>query len=195
MAMIKFFECFNDVLICLADGKDYRLNEICEFVAKQKNLSTEDRIMRLEKSGQTVLSNRVGWARTYLKMAGLVEYPHRAFARITAEGRKVLTENQTVDLNFLKKYKSFNDFQSRSKDGGEVESPTDEPKSETPEEQIKTAFLQINATLADEILDEIIKLSPVLFEKLALKLLEKMGYGGTLDGSGIVTKTIRRRRN
>jgi len=186
--MLKFNECFKDILLCLADGNARRKNEICEFIAEQKNLSIEERNMRLEKSGQTVLDNRVGWARTYLKMAGLIEYPQRAFAQITSEGSKALLTNQKIDLNFLEKYESFRKFQSRSSKKANCLflDIANKPQTNeiTPEEQIKTAFTQIDAILVSEILDEIINLAPTSFEKLTLELLNKMGYGG----SGIVTK-------
>ena len=189
MAIPKFKECFNDFLLCLADGEPRKITDICEFIAKQKNLSDEDRAVTLN-SGQRSFNNRVGWARTYLKMAGLVYYPKFSFVQITAEGKNVLSQNQIINLDFLKKYESFKKFQSRSsseKDDGEISDEINK-NDPSPHEQIETAFLQINAQLADEIIDEIFKLTPALFEKLTLRLLEKMGYGGTLSGIGTVTK-------
>jgi restriction system protein len=189
MAMIKFYECFKEVLICLSDGKSRKMVEICEFVAKRKNLSEEERNMKLEKSGQGVFYNRIGWARTYLKMAGLVYYPEYAFVQITDEGKKVLAENpEEIDVKYLSRYESFREFQKRSQ--RDTKSRVDNDVAEEnqieqpPEELIENAFLQINKQLANEILDEIFKLPPTLFEKLTLRLLNKMGYGG----SGAVTK-------
>ena len=191
MAIPKFKECFTDFLLCLADGEIRHIGEIIEFVAKQKNLSDEDRALTLN-SGQRSFNNRVGWARTYLKMAGLIYYPKYGYIQITDEGKKVLAQNQNIDLNFLKRYESFRNFQNRSsseKNDGEVIDIIDDNKNAlSPQEQIETAFSQINAQLADELLDEILKITPALFEKLTLRLLEKMGYGGTLGGIGTVTK-------
>ena len=184
MAMIKFHECFNYVLLCLADDNPRKMTEICEFVAKQKDISEEEQAIKLEKSGQSVFYNRVGWARTYLKKAGLIEYPKRSYVKITDEGKKVLAENQTVDLNFLRKYESFRNFQAGPSAKRNNEEILDITNETTPEEIIEDVFLQINKQLAGEILDEILKLTPALFEKLTLRLLNKMGYGG----SGVVTK-------
>ena len=192
MAIPKFKECFNDFLLCLADGEIRQIGEIVEFVANQKNLSDEDRAITLN-SGQRSFNNRVGWARTYLKMAGLIYYPKYGFIQITDEGKKVLSQNQNIDLEFLKQYESFKKFiysMSPAK-GNDKNNTLDDGTNkleQSPEELMETAFSQINASLANEILAEIIKLSPALFEKLTLRLLQKMGYGGTLDGIGTVTK-------
>ena len=189
MAIPKFKECFNDVLLFLVDGKSHKTSEICKFVANQKNLSDEERNMRFEKSGQRVLNNRIGWAQTYLKMAGLIEYPEYGMVQITNEGKKALNENQIIDLDYLKRYKSFNDFLASFTPKKENDNPTDitnDKPEQSPEELIENAFLQINKQLANEILDEILKFTPAIFEKLTLRLLNKMGYGG----SGTVKKCL-----
>lgn len=191
MAMIKFHECFKDMLLCLSDRKPRKMSEVCDLVAERKNISEKERAIRLEKSGQSVFNNRVGWARTYLKMAGLLFYPKYSFVQITDEGIKLLNENpDIIDVKYLTKYESFIEFQNRSPIGKEnknkvVDDISEENQIEqSPEELIENAFLRINKQLAGEILDEILKLTPMIFEKLTLLLLQKMGYGG----SGTVTK-------
>ena len=178
MAIPAFQEFFKDILLCLTDGELHTVDNIRAFAAEQKKLSKEDLELSLA-NGCSVFVNRIAWAQKHLKAAGLIEYPRRTIMRITDEGRRVLIENQTIDLDLLKKYKSLRNFQSHCSSGEETIK-----NSLSPHEQIETAFSQINIQLADEILDELLKLTPALFEKLTLQLLNKMGYGG----SGTVTK-------
>ena len=51
-------------------------------------ISGEDRARMLPSGAQTVLTNRLNWARAYLLRAGLIELPRRGHCRITARGRK-----------------------------------------------------------------------------------------------------------
>lgn len=50
-------------------------------------------------------------------------------------------------------------------------------QDQDPEELMKETHLQMMNSLADEILDYIVTLTPLQFEKLVLQLLTKMGYG------------------
>lgn len=43
--------------------------------------------------------------------------------------------------------------------------------------RMRSAFNKINQSLADDILSEVMKLSPTAFEKMVLDLMAKMGYG------------------
>lgn len=58
--------------------------------------------------------------------------------------------------------------------------------SKTPQDILDEAFQQINTTLADDLLSEIMKQPPAFFEHLVVKLLTQMGYGGSVDDAGTV---------
>jgi restriction system protein len=73
-----------------SDEKQHSLKECIEYLTRHFNL-TEDEQKRLLPSGkQTIFFNRVGWSRTHLKKAGLLEYPSRAFFQITSRGLELL---------------------------------------------------------------------------------------------------------
>lgn len=63
-----------------------------------------------------------------------------------------------------------------------------EEKDESPIEALDAAYSQVNATLASQLMDEVMKLTPVEFERLVVKLLLKMGYGSGIDDAGMVTQ-------
>jgi restriction system protein len=63
-----------------------------------------------------------------------------------------------------------------------------EVKDESPLEVLESAYAQVTATLASQLMDEVMKLTPVEFERLVVKLLLRMGYGNGIDDAGLVTQ-------
>lgn len=187
VAIPKYFEMHKPILQCLADGGDHTLKELKSGVVKAFHLSEEDLAQLLPSGRQTYFANRVGWARTYLKKAGLIESPSKGVFRITPEGLRVLQEDPIViDNAYLMRYDSFRAFTAPSIP--DTTTPPQEDKDETPDDVLETAFNQINKSLAEDILAEVMKLSPTAFEKLVLDLMAKMGYG-TFANAATLTAT------
>ena len=169
MAVPKFFEFFEAFLRALQDGDLHTAKEV-----------------RIKVAEDMQFGNRVNWARTYLNKAGLIETPLRGRYKITDEGKKALTSGEKIDLKYLEKYDAFKAFHSATTEGAQED--TEEASNESPMESLDAAFKQVNATLASELMDEIMKLSPTEFEKLVVKLLLQMGYGSGIDDAGMVTQ-------
>ncbi|MBS1523019.1 MAG: restriction endonuclease [Bacteroidetes bacterium] len=172
----------------VADRKTYLFKDIVELLAREFELS-EDELKELLPSGQAFLfSNRVGWARTYLKKAGLIDSPKRGTLAITSRGLNILKENpKKIDNILLRRFSEFVDFQSYKK--GEDDKPVSsevlqEADQQTPEETIENSYHAIRQSLAQELLDTVRKLSPLFFERLVVELLVKMGYGGSIKDAG-----------
>jgi len=116
MPIPDFQSCMLPLLRYVADGQSYRLKDAVEALSKKFELSSDERSQMLPSKGQTIFENRVAWARSYLKQAQLLEYPQRGFLRITTEGKRVISSGvDRVDTKYLKKYPSFQAFQSRTK--------------------------------------------------------------------------------
>jgi restriction system protein len=96
----------------LKDKKEYRLQDLYTILANHFNLSSDEIAETLPSGKQTLLVNRVGWARTYLDKAGLIKVVRRAVFQITEEGLRVLDNpNITkIDRKYLTKYPNFNEF-------------------------------------------------------------------------------------
>ena len=191
MSVPKYFEMHKPILQFLSDQKTHTLKEIKQYVAKEFKLTEGDMEEMLPSGRQTYFSNRVGWARTYLKKAGLIDSPAKASFRITTEGQAVLVENPPViDNHFLSRYESFREFTrpTMSEDTQAQENGQNENDSETPDDIFENAFEKINQGLADDILTEVMKLTPVAFERLVLDLMKKMGYG-TFPNAAAMTAT------
>ena len=171
------------------DNEEHSLREAINHLAQLFDLSQEEQKELLPSGRQATFNNRVGWARTYLKKAGLVKYTRRAHFQITERGLEVLQQNPNkIDNQYLKQFPSFRDFQARSntskKDATKPVIENGAETSTTPEENIEAAYLRVRQELADELIETIKSCSPQFFEQLVVDLLVKMGYGGTRKDAG-----------
>jgi restriction system protein len=166
------------------DGQEHFLRDSVEHLADDFNLSEEERKELLPSGQQAVFFNRVGWARTYLKQAGLLETTRRAYFRITDRGRQVLSTNPVkLDAKYLEKFPEFLEFKARVKDKNE---DNDQLliTGQTPDESLESAYQKVRKELTEELLKQIKQCTPTFFEKLVIDLLVKMGYGGTRREAG-----------
>jgi restriction system protein len=186
MAVPKYDELMKPLLMVVKDGKVYKVKDVAAMLAQRLNLSSKDLDEILPSGRQTVFRNRVGWAKTYLKKAGLLDSPARATIVITEAGRKVAEENpDKIDSKYLEQFPSFVDFTSAPDpiDSNHPAPPIPKPTDLTPDDQLEDAYKQINASLASDLLSEVLKITPYTFEKLVVDLLSKMGYGTVAYGS------------
>ncbi|MCH1981162.1 restriction endonuclease [Ruminococcus sp. OA3] len=180
-----YFEMHKPFLEVLKDGECHELKEIKKYVAELLKLTEEDMAALLPSGRQKVFANRISWAGTYLKKAGLISSPGRAVFVITEEGKRVLQENpEVIDNAYLLRYESFREFWRGA--SPQAEAPEEIAEVETPDDIFEGAFQKIRENLADEVLNEVMKLSPVMFEKMVLDLLLKMGYGA-FENAGQLT--------
>lgn len=178
MSVPKYFEMHKPTLKFLSDGKIHTSREIKAFLIDYFHLSNEDVMLLLPSGRTTYFSNRASWARTYLKNAGLIESPAKGKFIITEEGKKAFLESpEIIDSDYLMKYDSFRAFKNRTQSEDTDIQKSLEDNSETPDDALENAFKQINDSLADDILSEVMKLSPTAFEKMVMDLMSKMGYG------------------
>jgi restriction system protein len=169
------------------DGNDHTTREAVEVLATEFQLTPAERNELLPSGQQPIFSNRVGWANSYLKKAGLLESPRRGALRITARGKQVLGDNPArIDVKFLERFPEFIEFRDASRNNRET--PTTESvaitTNQTPEEALELAYQSLRHSLAQDILSRILSCSPTFFERLVVELLVKMGYGGSRRDAG-----------
>lgn len=169
-----------------SDNKEHSKKEAIEHLAGVFHVSEEERGKLLESGLQSIFENRVGWANTYLKKAGLLESPKRSYFKITSEGLAVLAKNPAkIDAKFLRQFPSFVEFQSLKKDKTENDSVEAENETvRTPQELIEASYLKIKKDLAQDLLALVKQNSPRFFERLVVELLLSMGYGGSRSDAG-----------
>lgn len=166
------------------DGQEHSLRQTIEELADQFELTHDERRELLPSGQQAAFDNRVGWARTYLKKAGILESTRRGHYRITERGREVLHQQpDRIDIAFLRQYKEFRDFQ-KPKEKAKPKAKIEAADEQTPEEEMEAAYQQIRHGLAAELLQTVKDCSPAFFERLVVDLLVRMGYGGTRKDAG-----------
>lgn len=187
MSIPDYQSCMLPLVEFAGDGREHSTHQAIEALASHFKL-TEDELSVLLPSGtQNLFANRVGWARTYLKKAGLLEYPRRGQFRITERGREVLSNKPAlINSAFLRQFPEFQEFQSlRGRPPQSFQSTEAEASIiQTPEEAIDAAYAQIRNALASDLLSKVKTATPAFFERLVVDLLVKMGYGGTRSGAG-----------
>jgi restriction system protein len=86
MPIPDFQSIMLPLLKILADGKIYKYREILEDLVREFQVREAERKEMLPSGQQEIFANRVGWAKTYLKKAGLIESPQRATFVISERG-------------------------------------------------------------------------------------------------------------
>lgn len=186
MALPKYYEFYGSFLKELADGEIHEYKDIKSGVVQSMGLTADEITEKLPSGKQTVFDNRIGWARTYLKKAGLVLSPSKAHFMLSDEGKKALQDVDRIDDAYLMQYKTFQNFINRNDSAKGQELVDNADKS--PEEVLEDAFNAVNASLEDDLMTEVMKLSYIDFEHLVVSLLKKMGYGNGLEEGYKVTQ-------
>lgn len=168
-----------------SDGKEHSLRETIEVLAEQFSLSEDERKQLLPSGRQATFDNRVGWARTYMKKAGLLESTRRGYFQITQRGLDIMRNPPgTIDNDFLEQFEEFREFQALKKDTTNESEIPESSITHTPEESLESSFQQVKQSLTSDILQTIKRCTPAFFEKLVVDVLVKMGYGGTRKDAG-----------
>lgn len=184
MAVPDYQSLMLPLLKLAHDQQEHSLHDAIDFLADKFNLTQAEREELLPSGRQAAFDNRVGWARTYLKKAGLLESPKRGYFRITNRGLSVLKQNPSkINNKFLLQFPEFVAFQKPA-EGLTVPQNAQTDDGQTPEEEIESVYQQLRKELASELLDTIKGCSATFFERLVVDLLVEMGYGGTRQDAG-----------
>lgn len=187
MPIPDFQSLMRPLLQFAADGNAHSIRDGLDRLAAEFNLSNDERKELLPSGRQEVFTNRVAWAKTHLRMAGLIEAPARGVFRITDRGQQILIKHpERVDLRILREQPGYLEARDTKKEKGtnkntEADATDD---AQTPEEQIEAAAVALRENLGEEILAKMKAASPSFFERLVVELLVRMGYGGTRKDAG-----------
>jgi len=171
-------------------GGEIRISDAVDKLASQLGLTPEERAELLPSGKQTMFGNRVHWAKTYLGKAGLLESTRRGHFKITPRGQQVIASNPArIDNSFLNTFEEFRAFKEKSAQTTSgpdkiLNGPGLVSQTDTPDEIMRVAHRQIDASLAQELLDRIRAAPPDFFERLIVNLLLSMGFGGSAAEAG-----------
>lgn len=205
MEIPKYHEWQLPLLKLLDDGQARRVRDIYETLADGAGLDAAARSEMLPSGAQAVYQNRIGWAKTYLKQAGMLSSPARGTVAITPEGHAAVAEAERsgvadIDAAWLERHsEKFAEWRRRSAENAQhgdaravagaavVSSPAAED-AESPLETLERVHALLRADLADELLDRVKQVTPAHFEQIVLDVVLAMGYGGSREGAGRTTK-------
>jgi restriction system protein len=167
---------------------EIRIGDVIVRLADELKLTPEERAQLLPSGVQALFANRVHWAKFYLSKAGLIESTRRGFFKLTPEGKKVIEAKPArIDNNFLSQFEAFEKFKQRSEAKPSDEEESEPPllhQTQTPDEIMRGAHRQIDASLAQELLERVRSAPPDFFERLIVNLLLSMGFGGSVSDAG-----------
>lgn len=173
--------CMLPLLKYASDKSEHKFSDAVEYLSDEFALTKEERKELLPSKTQGVITNRIGWARTYLKKAGLLEDTRRGYFIITERGLSVLSENlEKLSTKYLQKFDEFIAFREKHTEK-DISSEIELTTEATPEEMLETGFAKLSENLIDDLLAKIGESSPSFFEHLVVDLLVHMGYGGSFS--------------
>jgi restriction system protein len=198
MSILDFQSYMSPVLDVLSDGVERSVRSTIESVAERTGVTSEDLNAMLPSGRQPLFYNRVSWAITFLSKAMLIERTRRGYVRITDRGRTALASGSPVRMKYLEQFEEYQEFRRRGTADGETEPAEPVPGGLDPRETIERAARAIRDSVADDLLQRLLKGSPAFFEQAVVDLLTAV-YGGTgvrlgRTGDGGIDGVIRQDR-
>ncbi len=185
MAIPDYQSVMLPLLRLASDGHEHTLREAVETLADQFKLTEGERKELLPSGSQFTFANRVGWARTYMNKAALLEATRRGYFRITPRGRSVLSKNpQEISVRFLDQFPEVIEFRTKHRNSGQATEQVETDSLQTPGELLESAYQKLREDLSSELLKTAKECSPAFFERLVIDVLVKMGYGGSRKEAG-----------
>jgi restriction system protein len=189
MSVPDFQSFMLPMLKITADGSEHPMADFRERLSQEMGLSPEDLQEKLPSGIQTKYQNRVAWSAVYLYRAGVLGRPRRGVFQITDRGRSLLAEKpEKITVKLLSRFQEFQDFRER-RPGNSDDTPVrpgsaESEATQTPEERLESSFQSLQISLANDVLDAVKGTSAEFFERLVVKLLVAMGYGGSIQDAG-----------
>jgi restriction system protein len=176
----KFHETFMPILNILSNGETIHTRDLYQKVIENyyKEL-TQVQLKEKTKTGDLLINNRIAWGKSYLKKGEFIEYPERGYVRITQKG---LQQKNEVSLKRVVEDKSLLEFyQDETAKNSQEDSVLKELKTSSPQDLIDEGFKRIESDTKSDLLQKLKNLDPYFFEKVILRLLNKMGYGEFIE--------------
>ncbi|WP_108126576.1 restriction endonuclease [Saccharospirillum mangrovi] len=186
----KYDDLFIEILRYLNDHGPLLARELERPLADRFQLTDADLSIEYPSGNGTVFSDRLTWSLSHLVNSGLAERPKRGHCQITVLGQEYLAK--TGEIKTFVKQTIAEKTRQRQRELGESKSLIEDShltdSDKTPQESLLSAYHSIQATVCEQILETILGKSPYEFEKLVIKLLGRMGYGGKTADSLLVTQ-------
>ena len=188
MSIPDFQTLMRPLLELHGDKQEHLNRDLVNSLAETFSITDEERREMLPSGRAKMFDNRVGWAKTYIANAGLIEAPRRGISVITERGIALLSEHAgPINLRVLNNLNSTKTPREKRQTPNIDQGSPDEENgeySETPEEVFENAYLKIRADVEQKIIQKILANPPEFLERVIVDLIVKMGYGGNRKDAG-----------
>lgn len=178
----KFHETFNPILEILSNRDMIHTRQLQNLVVEKFYSHLPKELLNEKtKSGEVLINNRIAWGKSYLKKGGYIYYPERGHVQITEKG---LIQRDKLSLKSIEEDSNLFEFYSEEKNKISANNEAiKEIQNASPQDLIDQGFAQIESKVKGELLEKLKSIDPYYFEKVILKLLNKMGYGDFIETS------------
>lgn len=160
--------------------------DVQEAAAKSLGLTDAQRQETIA-SGQATYRNRAGWAHDRLKRAGYSSSAKRGYWKLTEAGSAYALSNPKPLSNAQVEHLAINFMSVKLKtapDAAPLDETEDAPASldratTSPQERLDQAILELRTSVAGDLLDSLLQVSPTRFEHIVLDVLHRLGYGAS----------------
>lgn len=188
----KYEEVQVPILKELSTGITLRAKDLHTPLAKHFGLTQEEINVWYQSGNRQVFFDRISWALSYLFIAELVERPRKGDYKISKKGLSMLAECTEEQIKQFVKASILERLQKKTQKNPETNdshsSSIENDDERTPEEELSDSYDRIKQNIQSQILTTILSKKPQEFERLVVKLLQAMGYGGEVKNSGTVTQ-------
>ena len=180
MEIPKFHETFIPILNTLNNGDTIHTRDLYQkVIEKYYQDLTQDQLKEKTKTGDLLIKNRIAWGKSYLKKGGFLEYPRKGFVKITEKG----LQQKKLSLKDIESNSLLEFYQDENSKTTKANSSMKELQTSSPQDLIDEGFNRIEADVKNDLLQKLKSIDPYFFEKVILKLLNKMGYGEFIETS------------
>jgi restriction system protein len=181
VAIPDFQTIMRPLLALHEDGREKTQAELRDALATTFEVTPEELEERIPSGTAYTFANRVAWASTHMKQAGLIDKPRRGISIITQRGREVLAGNpERVDMAVLERFQEYLDFRARSRTRPRPRTTTVElTETQTPAETLDAAYSELRQALIEDLRERLVSADDGFFEDVVLDVLVGLGYGGS----------------
>lgn len=167
----------------LTEHESLKMKEFELPLAEMMGLTEDETTQEYDSGNGRIFYDRISWALSFMSMSGLVSKPSRGVYQLSELGKEFIIKPNEINAFIAQKVQ-----ERRAENKPTSSSDSIVSTDLTPQEELEESALQIKEAVKQDILDVLLSKSPREFEKLVVTLLQKMGYGGSIKDSGIVTQ-------
>lgn len=197
----QWWQFMYPLLQVASDGKEWARRDLYSAALDQAGVAEDLRAIQYGVSGNYAAENRVGWAKSALTRARLLETVRRGVFRITDAGQEFLEahlyEFKQSELEALPAWDEY-EVRRRPSTNDDSPAPIDVPSSD-PDELLDAAEATTEQSVAVDLLQRLRDGDWQFFERTVRRLLTAMGYGtegaklrSTRAGDGGIDGVIKR---